>query len=82
MESTMLKRSKMVRWDVAFLGVTGFTGCLYPKEQRETKVSLMFSTGVMKLSMHALPCLLWCFFLYLYGFDLLFFFDFLILQFD
>lgn len=45
MESTMLKRSKMVRWDVAFLGVTGVTGCLYPKEQRETKVSLMFSTG-------------------------------------
>ena len=45
MESTMLKRSKMVRWDVAFLGVTGFTGCLYPKEQRETKVSLTFSTG-------------------------------------
>lgn len=45
MENTMLKRSKMVRWDVAFLGVTGFTGCLYPKEQRETKVSLMLSTG-------------------------------------
>ena len=53
MESTMLKRSKMVRWDVAFLGVTGFTGCLYPKEQRETKVSLMFSTGCHEVNKHA-----------------------------